>query len=157
MAALHAGEHRPVRIANPAARLSRTHWSRLRCAEIKAAKAGSQTLCWRTPDSNCWSHGRRPASMGRYRLGFAPTISRCRKSGWKRHEAVLRAWSCHVGPTVRIRLPPGESLRTIGSAVRAPSLDRCQFISRRSERLCGWAADLSSLDHPPGNQAGLPD
>jgi hypothetical protein len=44
MAALHAGEHRPVRIANPTARLSRTHWSRLRCAEIKTAKAGSQTL-----------------------------------------------------------------------------------------------------------------
>jgi hypothetical protein len=56
-----------------------------------------------------WSHGRRPASMGRYRLGLAPTISRCRKSGWKRHEAVLRAWSCDVGPTVRIRLPPAAS------------------------------------------------
>jgi hypothetical protein len=34
----------------------------------------------------------------------------------RRHKAVLKPWSCHAVPRFRIRLPPAQSLRTIGSS-----------------------------------------
>jgi hypothetical protein len=42
-------------------------------------RSGQPTRRWRKPDSNSWSRGGAPGVNGRYHLGFAPTISRCRK------------------------------------------------------------------------------
>jgi hypothetical protein len=84
---------------------------RLRSAsrERTCRAANQAPVARRRPASNSRSGRRRSASL-------AGVSSGSRRQ--RRHEAVLGPWSCHAGPTVRIRLPPATLLRTHARCAR---------------------------------------
>src|SRR2546421_2861594 len=60
----------------------------------------------RPPHSISRSRRRPPASLAGFGSRSRPTLSRYREVRQRRHQGVLRPWSCHPGPRVPSRLPP---------------------------------------------------
>jgi hypothetical protein len=83
----------------------------------------------REMDSNSQSRGnaQRPR---RYRLSFAPGFPPSGKIKQRRHEPVLKPWSCHAGPRVRIQLPPAVSQAKSPHRGTRSLQRRCEPLSR---------------------------